>query len=150
MENNKLLVAVDTSENSERAIHYISYILKNRDDFQIGLLYVHMLPDKDIFPDEESWKLCCAERERKGDAFLKKCEKTLLEKGFKKENIKQIFYYMEAGSVAQKILEIQEKNGYGTIVVGRRGISKAEEFLFGSVSNKIIHYAKNSAVWVVE
>jgi nucleotide-binding universal stress UspA family protein len=39
--------------------------------------------------------------------------------------------------------------GYGTIVVGRRGISKAEQFLFGSVSNKIVQNAKDCTVWVV-
>jgi len=37
-----------------------------------------------------------------------------------------------------------------TIVIGRRGISKKEEFIFGSTSNKIIHEAKKCAVLVIE
>ena len=52
--------------------------------------------------------------------------------------------------VAERILLEQQKGGYGTVVIGRRGISKREEFLFGSVSNKIVHEARNCAVWVVE
>jgi nucleotide-binding universal stress UspA family protein len=35
-------------------------------------------------------------------------------------------------------------------VVGRRGVSKRQEFLFGSVSSKVVRDAKNCAVWVIE
>jgi len=34
-------------------------------------------------------------------------------------------------------------------VVGKRGMSKKEEFLFGSVSRKIVRECQKSAVWVV-
>ena len=43
----------------------------------------------------------------------------------------------------------QEQEGYGTIVVGKRGIPKAEEFLFGSISSALIHTGKDIAVWVI-
>jgi hypothetical protein len=33
--------------------------------------------------------------------------------------------------------------------VGRRGISKIEEFFLGRVSNKVIHGGQNHTVWVV-
>jgi hypothetical protein len=33
--------------------------------------------------------------------------------------------------------------------VGKRGISKAEEFLFGSISNALIHNGRDIAVWVI-
>ena len=51
--------------------------------------------------------------------------------------------------MAQDILEVLKDGGFGTVVIGRRGVSKAEEFLFGSVSNKIIHSVKDCTVWVV-
>ena len=37
-----------------------------------------------------------------------------------------------------------------TVVIGRRGISKKEEFIFGSTSSRILHDAKNCAVMVIE
>jgi nucleotide-binding universal stress UspA family protein len=52
-------------------------------------------------------------------------------------------------SRAGAIIEEALKGGYGTIVVGRRGLSEVEEFSMGRVSNKIIHMAKELAVWVV-
>ena len=51
----------------------------------------------------------------------------------------------------QAILEEALELGAGTIVLGRRGISKKEEFIFGSTSNKILHSRKScAALWVVE
>jgi nucleotide-binding universal stress UspA family protein len=54
-----------------------------------------------------------------------------------------------ASSRAGAIVEEATKGGYGTIVVGRRGVSKVYEFLMGRVSNKVIQMAKDQAVWVV-
>ena len=39
---------------------------------------------------------------------------------------------------------------FGTVVIGRRGISKKEEFMFGSTSTKILHIAKDCSIWVIE
>ncbi|MBE9535512.1 MAG: universal stress protein, partial [Proteobacteria bacterium] len=47
------------------------------------------------------------------------------------------------------IIQYALKGEYGTIVVGRRGLSEVEEFPMGRVSNKIIHMSKELAVWVV-
>jgi hypothetical protein len=35
------------------------------------------------------------------------------------------------------------------IVVGRRGLSRVEEFFMGRVSDKVLQLAKEMAVWVV-
>ncbi|MFZ2446143.1 MAG: universal stress protein [Syntrophobacteraceae bacterium] len=54
-----------------------------------------------------------------------------------------------AGNSGNTIIEEAEKGGFDTIVVGRRGISRAEEFFMGRVSNKVVHLAKATTVWVV-
>ena len=59
-------------------------------------------------------------------------------------------YRSEEPSISKTILEVQQEGGYGTLVVGRRGITKGEEFLFGSVSSKLVHNARDCAVWVVQ
>jgi nucleotide-binding universal stress UspA family protein len=53
-------------------------------------------------------------------------------------------------SLAECIFEEVERLGACTVVVGRRGISTKEEFLFGSTSHKLLRTAKNCAVWIVE
>jgi nucleotide-binding universal stress UspA family protein len=47
------------------------------------------------------------------------------------------------------IADEAEKRGYDTIVVGRRGLSKVQEFFMGRVSNKVIQLSKDKTVWVV-
>jgi nucleotide-binding universal stress UspA family protein len=55
----------------------------------------------------------------------------------------------KATDVARAILEEARTGGYGSIMIGRRGLSRTERFLFGSVSNKVVQQAQGMAVWVV-
>jgi nucleotide-binding universal stress UspA family protein len=52
-------------------------------------------------------------------------------------------------SRAGAIVKEAKEGGFGTIVVGRRGLSKVQEFFMGRVSNRVIQLGKNHAVWVV-
>ncbi len=52
--------------------------------------------------------------------------------------------------VAECILAERDNTEYSTLVVGRRGLTHKEEFLFGSISGKIVRTAKNCTVWVVQ
>jgi nucleotide-binding universal stress UspA family protein len=52
-------------------------------------------------------------------------------------------------SVTDLILHEVGEGQYHTVVVGRRGVSKREEFLFGSVSSKVVREAHHCTVWVV-
>ena len=42
-----------------------------------------------------------------------------------------------------------EEGDYGTIVVGRRGMSRVKDFFIGRVSSKVLNGAREHAVWVV-
>ena len=55
----------------------------------------------------------------------------------------------EGKTISAAILDMQVREHYGTIVVGKRGIPKAEEFLFGSISSALVHTGRDVAVWVV-
>jgi nucleotide-binding universal stress UspA family protein len=52
-------------------------------------------------------------------------------------------------SRAKAIVEEARTGDYGTIVVGRRGLSRVDEFLMGRVSSKVAQLAKEPAVWIV-
>ena len=56
---------------------------------------------------------------------------------------------MGSYSRAADILNTARKGGYGTIVMGRRGISAVREFLMGRVTTKVLNWAEGLAVWVV-
>ena len=52
-------------------------------------------------------------------------------------------------SRAKAVVEEAKNGGYSTIVVGRRGLSRVEEFFMGRVSKKVMQLAQEMAVWVV-
>ena len=162
MDSKKVLVAVDASENANRAVLYTAEIVGNSPDFTVALLHVERLPERDIFPDESQWKAACSAQEQEVRTFLDDARRTLEAKGVPADAIsveyvvhcRSPFYspppHCSLGhSISQNILSAAEQGGYGTVVIGRRGLSKTEEFLFGSVSTKIIHSARNCTVWVV-
>ncbi len=163
MNCNKLLIAVDGSENSIRAINYVGDMLCNTSAVSIMLLHIERFPDRDLFVDDKSWKSKCTEVRSEMEAFLIRARDMLVEKGIPEDIIDRRYVVCcksplpngerlrcsRGTSIAHEILSVLQEEGYGTVVVGRRGVSKAEEFLFGSVSTKILHHAHGCTIWVV-
>lgn len=160
MDFRKILVAVDSSDNSARAVEYTATMINSSPDFRVSLVYVEHLPERDIYPDEQSWLQACGEEKNKVKDFLAQAEQTLVENGVRPENIGTRYVTAQEQAafaedvrgrgVAFHLMRIQKEGGFGTVAVGRRGVSKAQEFLFGSVSTRIIHHIENCTVWVVE
>lgn len=146
----KILIAVDASENSMRAVRYTGEIVGSSPGFDITLLHVAVSPDRDLFPDEAAWNAKKQEIQANIEQFFRKSRAALIEFGVPSQNIHEKYIQSGGASLSHQILGVQESGGFGTIVIGRRGVSKEEEFLFGSVSNRIVHYARNCTVWVVE
>lgn len=146
----KILIALDASENAMRAIRYSGEIAGNTPGFHVTLLHVMRHPARDHYPSEEEWKQGCDSFRIKGERILSEGVELLHTYGLNNEFVSTMMIKAQGVSIAAEILKVQQEGGYGTVVVGRRGVSKAEEFLFGSVSNKIVHYAAHCTVWVVE
>lgn len=158
----KILLAVDASENAMRAVEYVGSIAGDGHGFEVQLLCIERLPHRDLYADEATWMKGCEEARNELKSFLERARNRLAEMGVSGPNVTQQYVtscispFIETApvcsrgtSVAQEIMDALKAGGFGTVVVGRRGVSKAEEFLFGSVSNKIIHSAKDCTVWVV-
>ena len=54
------------------------------------------------------------------------------------------------GEPADDIFKEAKEKGYGTIVMGRRGISGFKEFVFGSVTKRILNQSTGLSVWIVQ
>ena len=54
-----------------------------------------------------------------------------------------------AYSRAEEIVKNAQKKDCHTVVLGRRGISRVEEFFMGRVSTKVLQLAKNKTVWIM-
>ncbi len=132
----RILVAVDGSENADRAFEYAVYIAKQCEVERIFIVNVIEGFGRSI----GAWE--------KRDALVKDLEqnsKELLEK-YKSKALSQAFTTTEiisaAGNAGEEILKTAEREKIDTIVIGSRGLSTASEMLLGSVSHNVIHNSK--------
>jgi nucleotide-binding universal stress UspA family protein len=145
-----ILVAVDGSDSSLRAVSYVGDLLNGMKECKVLLLHVVNEPEEDFFAstvEKDNW---VAEKQKAGLDVLQQCKHLLVEKGLDPGRIFVRVSLRQCPSIAECILQEAESAQSKTIVVARKGVSRKEEFLFGSVSNHIIHHAKDCTVWVVE
>ena len=148
--NKHIFIAVDESENARRAVSYVAQLLGKAEGFKVTILHVIPQPEENFFPtsiEKEKW---LNQYKQKADAMLKDYRQILIRHGFDSENVSLHSTLRYCPSIAECILAERDKTEYSTIVVGRRGLSRSEEFLFGSISSKIVNHARNCSVWVVE
>jgi nucleotide-binding universal stress UspA family protein len=157
----KILVALDDSEGAMAGVDYVARTFGRTPDVHVTLL--HILPslpaglwdDGHILGEEER-----ANRQRQINIWMDKQEKNwrkvfkearnrLETAGISSKEIKTEFIPVEY-NIADEILNFAQSGRFGTIVVGRRGLTGAKKVLLGSISSKIVHYAKDCAVTVVE
>ena len=149
----KVLVAMDGSEGSMRAAEYVGLALGGADAVEICLY--HAIMNTESFrtmahaylpPDfEQRW---IEDAEQAMGKIMDEAVAKLVEAGIPRSNITTKMT-PNVPSRAWAITQEAEEGGYGTIVTGRRGLSQIEEIFLGRVSKKVLHVAKNQAVWVV-
>ena len=148
--NKNILIAVDESENARRAVAYVGQMLAGMQGFKVLILHVIRQPEEDYFPTASEKDKWLGEHQLKVDAMLKNYRNFLIGEGFEPADVSVRSTLRYCPSLAQCILAERDQTGYGTVVVGRQGLSRSEEFLFGSVSSKIVNHAHDCTVWVVE
>jgi nucleotide-binding universal stress UspA family protein len=145
-----ILLAVDESENARRAVSYVAELLGGVEGFEVTIMHVIPLPEEDFFltvTDKEKW---LSQYRVRIDTVLEEYRQLLIGAGFHPNNVSVRSPTRYCPSMAECILAERDEREYGTIVVGRQGLSRTEEFIFGSISSKIVTHARNCTVWVVE
>lgn len=142
-EAGKILVALDTSEEGMGTVDYLGTMVDGTD---WGITLFHVIRGLDFVLPETGEILQDIEGAVK--ALLEQAVGRLEKAGLRPE---QISTKTASGvaSRAKAIVDEAKNGGYGTIVVGRRGLSRVEEFFMGSVSSKVMQLAQEMAVWVV-
>jgi len=134
----RVLLAFDGSDGAIRAVNFIGAML-GTSGYEVNLTHVIRGDEKDFIAESEI---------RIGSAF-DEAKSRLMKAGFKAEQLStQII--TDAKSRGGAIVQEAQQGGYGTIVVGRKGVSKVRDFFMGRVSNKVVQLAKHSAVWVID
>lgn len=155
---NKILLALDNSNNGLKAVKYVA-------DNVMSTAMVTMfsvLPDPTAACEldgpslapifKQNIKTFCTIEDAKKSAvegFMEEAKKRLVKAGFPSKNVAIRIRKKKVG-IARDILKEAERGKYDTIVIGRRGLSGIKQYVFGSVSNKVLHLAKKVAVVLVD
>ena len=147
----KILLAIDGSESSLRAVDHTGFMLGDNTENSITLLHVTpKLRDYcSIKFDEENDIL--EDYIVKGDkqcveSFYIHAKKTFEDAGLNENQI-SINEVKSTLNIGKTIVEEAAKGNFSTIVVGTRGLNKS--FFMGSVASYILAKAKDCAVWLV-
>jgi nucleotide-binding universal stress UspA family protein len=139
----KMILAMDTSEEAMKALDFAGTMM-DITDCEVTLL--HVIRGLESWTADASEELRDAERAAK--ILLEDAIDRLERAGLNRDRISTKIR-SGAASRAGAIVEEARNSGCGTIVVGRRGLSRVKEFFMGRVSKKVLQLAKWNAVWVV-
>lgn len=156
----KILMAMDESKNAMKAVEYVAGTVGKTKGVKITLFSViPVFPPTFLETGEtihpifkgkiEDLTALTAQKKAVIEKSMENAKKVLMDAGIAKRNIAVKVQNRKTG-IARDILREAKEGQYDTIAIGRRGISATKAFLFGSISNKVVQFAKNCTVWVID
>ena len=133
--------------SSRAAIDFLLNLALKPEDIRITLLHVFRKPSAG---EELMGGDFIKKHPERQKAMLEETKKQLVEKGFKSDNIKIEFVTDPYPTVADGILDYFKKDDYNMVVIGRKQLSKAEEFVLGDPSIKLVRALEGTAVMIVK
>ena len=155
----KILIAVDSSQGAEKALEYIGKIFSNvypetlllHVSRRIGM-FEPEFGQFDVVHEGRDWVERSSADLELGEggmeSYLLKCISRLERKNAERIRIKTEMTH-EARSVSEAIMKEAVDGDYGTIVLGRRSLSKIDEIIRRRIGNMVLQLAKEKAVWIV-
>jgi nucleotide-binding universal stress UspA family protein len=149
----KFLMAVDGSNRCNQAIASLAKLLKDVPECNV-LLY-HCMPSlagahyRAMGELPHQYEIPAERQNNVGGGILEQSRNVLLENGFPKRNV-EVQLKLNSDDPAMDIVAQAKGQGIGTIVLGRRGLSRVETILVGSVSRRVAEHSGSIAVWVVD
>lgn len=146
----KILVALDESEGAMRAVDYVGTMFGGS---RSEVTLFHVVRGFNIYERRYEDTLDPKYEREWVDAYeiesvFEEAKMHLVEPGFDPSRVATKLV-SGVSSRAGAIIKEATEGGYGTIVLGRRGLSNVKEFFMGRVSDKVVHLAREQAVWVV-
>jgi nucleotide-binding universal stress UspA family protein len=148
----KMLIAVDSSKNSRKAVDYVGKFAAHTRG-ELTLFYALRsvsfgFVDDLVLQDKDTERQLLEKVDRDIPRMFRSYKDILIRSGVGEDRI-STKSVLHSTSRAGDILQEAKQRGYGTIVMGRRGLSKVREFLMGRVTNKVLSRAEGFAIWIV-
>lgn len=141
-----ILVSWSDSMSSRAALDYLIGLSMCPEDVQITLVHVFR---KASASEELMGKTFTDKEVKRLSNLLQEAKNTLVEKGFSPDNISILMVEEPYPTIADGIIDQYKRQKYDMVLIGRKRMSKAEEFVMGDISVKLVRALENAAVLVV-
>lgn len=150
MAKRKILLAINDGETSFKAVRYVGEACAHMINCEICLLHVSPEPPPYYYLEGNTQAEYVKKKEAKANKLFDEVVEVLKQFGIAQTIISTRPYITShAETISGAIGAVQQEGGFGTVVVGKRGVSKAEEFLFGSISNAMAQNCVSFTLWIV-
>ena len=137
-----ILVAVDDSAASERAVRYVADVVGARERFRVVRL------DQELAEKEAA--ALEARRKEVAPAF-ERARSALTEAGFADEAIEDHDRVaIDSKEVARQCLEAADEYACGTVCIGRESLPWHRELFHLHVAEALVRNGQNHTIWAVE
>ena len=144
-----ILIAVDAMNSSLSAVQYVGRVAGGIGTVSICLLHVYPEPPPDFYGKGGVLEQYQSMRMTKAEQIFQRCTEILVTTGINREAISRATRMAEGKTISETVLEVRRNGNFGTVVTGKRGVSKSEEFLFGSISNALARHCQDFTAWIV-
>jgi len=157
----KILIAVDDSEGSLKAVDFIGQQFAGVKDLKITLLHVipnlpaplwddgHILTQEERDARNQVIDKWLANQKFKLEPMFAKAAEMLTKRGVDKSQT-DTRTVADTLDVAGSILHEVKDGDYHMLAIGRHGYSKTERFIMGSVATAVINRGAGMAICVIE
>ncbi|MFW6334338.1 MAG: universal stress protein, partial [Desulfosalsimonas sp.] len=148
-----LVVAVDGSDNSLKAIDYIGMLFENARPM-VNLLYIMpalppLFDEPEVRRQAKKQMEAIEQKNRElGEQVLEEAKQRLEKTGFD-QNLIHLNLETKQKGPARDTCYFSAMNQGHAIVVGARGRTRLEKFFTGSVSGNIVQCSRDTPVWLV-
>ncbi len=144
---NSILVSLNDSMSSRAVVDYLSKLSFCPEDWHITLLHVFR---RSSASEELMGRKFTEELPARYKAVLENAKDKLIESGFNPNLIDIKLVAEPYQTVADGIIDQCKKKRCDLVVIGRKKMSKAEEFVLGDVSVKLVRALEGAAVLVIK
>lgn len=144
---NSILIAMNDSVSSRAALNFFVRLVLCPDDCNITLLHVFRKPTA---TEELMGKKFTEQQPVRFRSMLEKAREKLIECGYKPDRIHTLLVTDPYPTVAEGIIDQCRKAHYDMVIIGRKRMTKAEEFVLGDVSVKLLRTLEKMAIVVVK
>ena len=137
----KILVPVDGSENSLRALDHAIYLAKKTGANTTAMNVIENPPTVYVASQKLLNDLLAKFREESAN-ILDKCKQIAEKSDVKIETV------IGEGDAASNIIGYAQKEDFDTIIIGRRGLGRFKEMVLGSISSNVLHHSKSTVMIV--